>query len=199
MFTRSRISLKALIALLAAIALLVGCSESSENSGNSQNLQSTAKFSSTDVMFAQMMIPHHEQAIEMSDLAISISKNSDVVALAKRIKAAQAPEIEQMKLWLDNGDPGHMGHDMMDDVDEAGHGMMGMLDEGEISELERATGVEFDRLFLKGMIAHHEGAIDMADMVVDSENTEAAALGRAIIDSQSAEIEEMKTLLARIS
>ena len=196
MFTRSRISFKVLIALLAAIALLVGCSESSENSGNSQ---SSAKFSSTDLMFAQMMIPHHEQAIEMSDLAISISKNSDIVALAKRIKAAQAPEIEQMNLWLDNGDPGHMGHDMMDDVDEAGHGMMGMLDEGEISELERATGVEFDRLFLKGMIAHHEGAIDMADMVVDSENTEAAALGRAIIDSQSAEIEEMKTLLARIS
>ena len=74
-----------------------------------------------------------------------------------------------------------------------------MLDEGEISELERAQGVAFDRLFLKGMIAHHEGAIDMAEMVVDSDNEEAAALGKAIIESQRAEIEEMKTLLATIS
>ena len=74
-----------------------------------------------------------------------------------------------------------------------------MLDEGEISELERAQGVEFDRLFLKGMIVHHEGAIDMAEMVVDSDNEEAAALGKAIIESQRAEIEEMKTLLATIS
>jgi uncharacterized protein (DUF305 family) len=87
----------------------------------------------------------------------------------------------------------------MEDLDEAGNGMMGMLDEGEISELERAQGVEFDRLFLKGMIVHHEGAIDMAEMVVDSDNEEAAALGKAIIESQRAEIEEMKTLLATIS
>lgn len=178
---------KLFIVVLAALALLVGCSNNSNNA---------AKFSSTDLMFADMMIPHHEQAIEMSDLALSHSKNPEIVALAKKIKAAQAPEIEQMKLWSDDGDPDHMGHDMMEDFDYSGHGMMGMLDEEQISELERATGVEFDRLFLKGMIAHHEGAIDMAEIVVDSENEEAAALGKEIIESQTAEIEEMKTLLA---
>lgn len=180
---------KVVFAMVAASVLLAGCSENSSN---------TAKFSSTDLMFANMMIPHHEQAIEMSDLAIEISENPEIVALARKIKAAQAPEIEQMKLWQDNGDPGHMGHDMMEDFDNDGNGMMGMLDEGDISELERATGVEFDRLFLQGMIAHHEGAIDMAEMVLDSENKEAAALGKAIIESQTAEIEEMKTLLASI-
>jgi len=163
----------ALLALPFALTLIVSCASDSDNA---------AKFSNADRMFADMMIPHHEQAIQMSDLAIEI-------------KAAQVPEIEQMKSWEDNGDPSHMGHDMMEDLDEAGNGMMGMLDEGEISELERAQGVEFDRLFLKGMIVHHEGAIDMAEMVVDSDNEEAAALGKAIIESQRAEIEEMKTLL----
>ena len=176
--------------MVAGLLLLVGCSENSSN---------TAKFSNADRMFAEMMIPHHEQAIEMSELALINSESPEIVALARKIKAAQAPEIEQMKLWLDDGDPGHAGHDMMEDLDHSGHGMMGMLDEGQMSELERATGEEFDRLFLKGMIVHHEGAIDMAEMVVDSANAEAAALGRAIIDSQSAEIEEMKTLLADIS
>ena len=180
----------ALLALPFALTLIVSCASDSDNA---------AKFSNADRMFADMMIPHHEQAIQMSDLAIEISENPDIVALARKIKSAQAPEIEQMKSWEDNGDPSHMGHDMMEDLDEAGNGMMGMLDEGEISELERAQGVEFDRLFLKGMIAHHEGAIDMAEMVVDSDNEEAAALGKAIIESQRAEIEEMKTLLATIS
>ena len=142
----------ALLALPFALTLLVSCASDSDNA---------AKFSNADRMFADMMIPHHEQAIQMSDLAIEFSENPDIVALARKIKAAQAPEIEQMKSWEDNGDPSHMGHDMMEDLDE--------------------------------------GAIDMAEMVVDSDNEEAAALGKAIIESKRSEIEEMKTLLATIS
>jgi uncharacterized protein (DUF305 family) len=178
---------------LVAIALLLfitSCATSNEN---------VSKFSNADLMFAEMMIPHHEQAIEMSDLAIEISDNPKILSLARQVKAAQAPEIEQMKIWLDARDSGHMGHDMMEDSNHSGHGMMGMLDEGEISELSRATGVQFDRLFLKGMIAHHEGAIDMAAMVVDSDNEEAAALGKVIIKTQRAEITEMRALLATLS
>ena len=183
-------SVKVVFAALSALIFLAGCTMMRNNA---------SKYSSVDLMFADMMIPHHEQAIKMSDLAMEISENPDIVALARRIKAEQAPEIEQMKIWGDNGDPGHMGHDMMDDWDEAGNGMMGMLDEGEMSELSQATGAEFDRLFLKGMIAHHEGAIDMASMIDDSKNDEVRALGKSIIATQKAEIEEMKTLLASIS
>jgi len=180
--------------MVVGLFLLMGCSESS-----SENSSNTAKFSNADRMFAEMMIPHHEQAIEMSELALINSESPEIVALARKIKAAQAPEIEEMKLWIDSEESeGHMGHGS-ESEDHSGHGMMGMLDEGQMSELERATGEEFDRLFLKGMIVHHEGAIDMAEMVVDSANAEAAALGRAIIDSQKAEIGEMKTLLAAIS
>ena len=123
----------ALLALPFALTLLVSCASDSDNA---------AKFSNADRMFADMMIPHHEQAIQMSDLAIEISENPDIVALARKIKSAQAPEIEQMKSWEDNGDPSHMGHDMMEDLDE--------------------------------------GAIDMAEMVVDSDNEEAAALGKRL-------------------
>ena len=133
-------------------------------------------------MFAEMMIPHHQQAIEMSDLALKNSTNPEVLALAQEIKDAQAPEIEQMKSWGASS-MAHMGH-MMD----------GMLSDEEMSALA-ASGSEFDRLFLEGMIKHHEGAIEMAEMVIDSKNAEVAALANAIIEAQRAEIATMKELL----
>jgi uncharacterized protein (DUF305 family) len=154
---------------------LVGCS----NLGNSN-------FSAQDLMFSEMMIPHHEQAIEMSDLALANSQDSDVLALATQIKNAQAPEIDQMKSW----DGSHMGS-------HAGHAMDGMLTDEEMHALSRAMGKEFDRLFLEGMIKHHEGAIEMAEMVIDSKNQEVSSLANAIMTAQRAEIERMKGLLSR--
>ena len=159
--------------LLIVLGLfLVGCSS-----------QSSSGYSSQDIMFAEMMIPHHEQAIEMSDFALKNSTNPEVLALAQEIKDAQAPEIEQMKSWGVSS-MAHMGH-MMD----------GMLSDEEMSALAAASGSEFDRLFLEGMIKHHEGAIDMAEMVIDSKNAEVAALANAIIEAQRAEIATMKELL----
>lgn len=144
-------------------------------------------FSGADIMFAQMMIPHHQQAVLMSNLAIKISGNPDVLALAKDIKDAQQPEIAQMKSWLAKaGAPLEMGHSM---------GMGGMLTDAQISTLSAATGTEFDKLFLQGMIAHHQGAIHMAQMVTDSRNAQAAALGKAIVESQTTQITYMQGLL----
>ena len=163
------------LALFLLGLLLVGCSS-----------QSNSGYSSQDIMFAEMMIPHHEQAIEMSDLALKNSTNREVLALAQEIKDAQAPEIEQMKSWGASS-MAHMGH-MMD----------GMLSDEEISELTAAKGSDFDRLFLEGMIKHHEGAIDMAEMVIDSKNAEVAALANAIIETQRAEITTMKELLSAL-
>jgi uncharacterized protein (DUF305 family) len=136
-------------------------------------------------MFAEMMIPHHEQAIEMSDLALTNSKDSKVLALATEIKNSQASEIEQMQLWGSSNMGSH-----------AGHAMDGMLTDEEMHALSTAMGKEFDRLFLEGMIKHHEGAIDMAEMVVDSKNQEVSSLANAIITAQRAEIERMKELLS---
>jgi uncharacterized protein (DUF305 family) len=165
--------------LMAVLAIML-TSCASTDSGES-------KFSSQDIMFAEMMIPHHEQAIEMSDLALATSQDPEVLALATQIKNAQAPEIDQMKSW---------GGSHMDS--HAGHMMDGMLSEEAINELKSARGVEFDRLFLEGMIRHHEGAIDMANDVDDSKNPDVAKLAQSILITQRAEIELMKELLQRL-
>jgi uncharacterized protein (DUF305 family) len=166
------------LALLILAILLSGCA-----TGDSSN----TSFSADDQMFAAMMIPHHEQAIEMADIALGKSTNPEILALANEIKAAQGPEIEQMKSWGSSKSGSHAGH-MMDE---------GMLTDDEMAQLKGAGGAEFDRLFLEGMIKHHQGAIQMADMVIDSVNEEAALLGKNIVESQSAEIERMRKLLTR--
>ena len=146
-------------------------------------------FTGADIMFAQMMIPHHQQAVDMGTLAETRASSPEVKALAAKIKAEQAPEITQMKGWLKTaGAPLEMGHDM---------GMGGMLTDAQFDALKNSTGADFDRLFLEGMIAHHKGAIHMAEMVVDSNNAEAAKLGAAIISSQTEQITYMESLLAK--
>ena len=152
---------------------------------------SNSQMVGSDAMFLQMMIPHHEQAVVMSDLALSISKDADVLKLAKQIKDAQAPEIIKMQGWLTDAglseDPGH----------SMGDGMGGMLSDSELSALKVSTGKAFDKLFLAGMIAHHEGAIHMVMMIENSSNTDISNLGQEIVKSQTAEIESMKELLKR--
>lgn len=145
-----------------------------------------SQYSTTDLMFAEMMIPHHQQAVTMSDLALERSSNPDIRTLAEAIRDAQAPEIEQMRSWGATGEE-HMGHQMM-----------GMLSDDELATLEAAQGAEFDRLFLEGMIKHHEGAIDMAQMILASKNDEVRALGETIVSTQTAEIASMRALLTQL-
>jgi uncharacterized protein (DUF305 family) len=146
-----------------------------------------SEFSAADVMFAQMMIPHHQQAVDLGEIAKNGDASPEVLALAKDISHDQSHEIEHMQAWLTAaGASEHMDHDMA---------MDGMLTEAQLETLKAAKGEEFDRLFLEGMIAHHEGAISMAQDVVDSKNPEVAELAAAIIDSQTKQIEQMKLLL----
>ena len=138
-------------------------------------------------MFAQMMIPHHQQAVDMGELAETRASDPRVREIASRILNEQAPEIEQMKGWLDYaGAPMEMGHEM---------GMDGMLSEKEMLELEKATGAVFDKLYVEGMIEHHKGAILMAEMITNSKNAEARALAEAIVTSQTAQIKELTQIL----
>lgn len=178
--------------ILVGALLLTGCTINIGGTGMNDsmmgNSESTSGFSSNDIMFAQMMIPHHQQAVDMSTLAETRSTNPEILALSAQIKDAQAPEIKQMTAWLESAGAGmDMGHDM---------GMGGMLTDEQMTALSNASGAEFDKLYLQGMIAHHEGAIQMAQMIVGSNNAEAKELAAAIISSQTAEIEKMKTLLA---
>ena len=180
-----------IVLALAVILLLAGNSSTSMNysdHGSMMNDEEAAStYTSSELMFAQMMIPHHQQALTMSELALKTSKNEEVLALAKQIRDAQTPEIKQMQTWLDVSDaPVAHNHSME---------MGGMLTEKELAELASATGATFDQLFLKGMIAHHEGAIHMAYMIKDTANSEVKQLYTNIVTSQSAEIETMKALL----
>lgn len=168
-----------------------GMGDHSMMNDNGSNTDSvvTDEFGTVDIMFAQMMIPHHEQAIEMSTLAETRSTNPEVLALAAQIKAAQAPEIAQMTGWLDAaGVSDTMGHSM---------GEMGMLDEAQMTALAAARGAAFDTHYLEGMIQHHLGAIDMAQMILSSANPEVKKLGEAVVTSQSAEVALMKKILGQ--
>lgn len=157
-------------------------------------------FNDADVAFAQQMVIHHEQAIDMAKLAPTRAASADVKDLAKRIEAAQDPEITQMKGWLEDWDKPMSakddmgGHDGMDDG--AGTGMM---TKAEMGELTAAEGAKFDTMFLEMMTKHHEGAIEMAKTeLADGKNADAKKLAQKIIDAQTNEIGEMKTLLTQV-
>jgi len=181
-------------AIVLATVSVAGCTVNIDNSngqhGGMMHQDNESEFSSSDVMFAQMMIPHHQQAVDMGTLAETRAKDPEVKDLAAQIKAEQAPEIKQMKLWLDSANAGmDMGHEM---------GMDGMLSKEEMAALENSSGLEFDRLYVAGMIAHHEGAVEMASMVLMSDNAEAKQLGEAIVSSQTKQIETLKAILKRL-
>lgn len=167
-----------------------------ESASASASTDVAAEHNDQDTTFAQMMIIHHEGAIEMSQLAVQRADNPEVVALAERIAEAQGPEIDEMTAWL-----GAWGEDISPDdhggMDMGGMDMDGMSQEEMMTQLDGLAGDEFDRAFLDAMIAHHEGAIEMSEQqVADGQNPDAVALAEKIIEDQRAEITEMREILA---
>ncbi|HEX9087507.1 MAG TPA: DUF305 domain-containing protein [Arthrobacter sp.] len=189
-------------AALAAVIALTGCSTGSSSGGSSMPgmdhstspapAAGNADHNGSDAMFAQAMIPHHTQAVEMSGMILKKQGiDARVTALATRIKAAQAPEIEKMTGWLKGWNEPTQA--------PGGHSMTGMMSGEDLTKLDAAQGTEAARLFLSQMIAHHEGAVEMANAEVRSgSNPEAIQLGKAIAASQTGEIQEMKDLLAAL-
>ena len=156
-----------------------------------------------DMNFARNMVPHHQQAITMSDLALSRSTNAQVQGLATRIKAAQGPEISLMQGWLKTWGAATSGHGDhgggMGGMGTGGERMPGMVSGASMAALGSASGPGFDRLFLQGMIAHHRGAVDMANVQLrDGKFAPAKQLAGRIIDSQEKEIAEMEQLLGAV-
>ncbi|MCD0449794.1 DUF305 domain-containing protein [Actinocorallia sp. API 0066] len=196
----------AVAALTAALTFgLTGCFSTEEHHAMSPASPSPAAPSAgssaedhntVDVTFAQGMIPHHRQAVTMADLA-ETRAGAKVRALAARIKAAQAPEIATMTGWLTAwGAPVPAEDAPMDHGAHAGHAMPGMLSDADMSSLEAASGPEFDTLFLRLMIVHHEGAVEMARSErAGGAYGPAKDLAGQIITAQQAEIKEMKALL----
>ncbi|HOQ53151.1 MAG TPA: DUF305 domain-containing protein [Micropruina sp.] len=224
MTTKTRLGVAAIAASLAFV--LAACSGGSQSgtatsdtttarstgSPASISAAATATFNAADVAFAQMMIVHHQGAIQMADLAPSRAQNQDVLALAARIKAAQAPEIDQMTSWLTawgaapsmmsgstTSGTGGMDHGGMGGATSAAGSSMsmpGMMSGDQMQQLESASGAAFDKMFLELMIVHHQGAIEMAETeIADGSNPEAVALAQKIKSDQTAEIAEIQALL----
>lgn len=154
-------------------------------------------FNHADVMFARHMIPHHEQAIEMSDILLAKQDvDPRVIAMANQIKAAQLPEIQQMRGWLNQWGVPPMPGMPSGHMNMPGHGMMSG---DEVSALKNAQGVEASKLFLTQMIEHHEGAITMAQNEIDTgQYPPELALAGSIVTSQRREIDIMKDILSTL-
>lgn len=201
---------------LAAILLLTGCANTTGTTGTmpgmnhgSGGMTSSASAptgespaNSVDQMFVTMMIPHHEQAVQMADQILAKDGiDQRVIALAEQIKAAQGPEIQTMNGWLEDwGIPGGStsGMGSMSGMSGMDHGD-GMMSDDDLAALDAATGTEAARLFLQGMIGHHQGAISMAESALkNGENSEVAALAQQIIDGQTTEIATMRDILATL-
>ena len=183
---------------VSAALLLAACGSSSSSDSNTEttaveNSATATSFNDADVMFAQMMIPHHEQAIEMSDMALdpSIQASKEVSDLAAQIKAAQDPEITQMKDLLTS-----WGQPLTTDMAMDHSSMMdGMLSSDDMEKLGSLKGPNFDDFWAQSMIAHHEGAIDMAEVVLaEGLNKEILSLANEIVSAQATEIEILKAI-----
>ncbi|CAN5187935.1 DUF305 domain-containing protein [soil metagenome] len=196
--------MKRIMSVLFASVLVLAACGSDDSSSSEGEASSDAEFNDADVSFAQGMIPHHEQAVEMSDLALTNSESDEVQELAEEIQAAQGPEIETMEGfladWGQEAPSGGMdemdGMDPGDDGMEEMEGMQGMMSADEMADLSAATGAEFDTMFLEMMIEHHEGAITMGEVqLADGANDDAKELAEEIIEAQQAEIDQMESLL----
>lgn len=156
----------------------------------------SADHNDADIMFAQMMIPHHQQAVEMSEMLLAKEGiPAQVVEFAQGVIDAQGPEIDRMNAMLEAWDQqpvtdsGGMDHGKMG-------GMSGMMSQEDMTALEEAQGTEAARLYLEQMTAHHEGAVDMArDEVADGQNPHAITLAEQVISDQEAEIAQMQQML----
>ena len=195
---------------IAGTLTLAGCGGSPASHSGMSGMESTSTptstrstaamsdFNDADVTFATGMIPHHRQAVEMAKLAGTRAKSPQVTALAMQIMNAQDPEIRTMSNWLTTwGKPVPSDHSSMSGMDMSSSGSMpGMMSGADMDKLKKATGADFDKMFLTMMIAHHQGAIEMANTEKSSGmNADAIALAQQIEEAQTTEITTMQGLL----
>ena len=186
---------------LALVGTLAACGSDDMSSASTHQVESSSDSSAkgalnaADIEFAQGMIVHHQQAIKMADIALDpkVGASSKVVDLATRIKGEQNPEVELMTGWLTAA-----GQPVKMDASTGGHmgSMEGMMTPEQMDAMAAKTGADFDQLWLRMMIAHHEGAVSQSQAVkANGSNADVLALADAIIQAQQAEIKEMQALL----
>ena len=195
----SRRTLAAAAGISLSVLALTGCAASQPGADGAASTSPTQSatdslFNDQDVMFAQMMIPHHSQAVDMAEMILAKDDiDPRVTELAEQIRDAQGPEIELMTSWLEGWG------ESVDGGGHSAHGMDGMMSEDDMQALEAATGDDAARLFLDQMITHHMGAISMAETEIESgQNSDAIRMAQQIVDDQRAEIDTMTELLSSL-
>ena len=190
--------------IMAAIAtvVLAGCATETApserpvepGSASASAGSSASGFNDMDVRFVQMMLPHSDQAVSMTDLLLDKrGVNSEAAALARQIRDAQQAEIDTMNGWFEA-----MGRPQREGGTHHG-GLDGMLDENQMQQLDQANSGDGQRLFLEGMIKHHAGAIEMANKEITAgQHPGAVELAKNIATTQQQEIDVMTDLLTRI-
>ena len=192
-------------ALALTLALTAACGGEEPAGDASEASAPESRHNQADVGFAQDMLVHHAQALDMVELTEGRPLEPDVRRLASDIEAAQAPEIETFTDWLEMWDERvpHAGMDGMDgmqgteDMEGSDHYMPGMMTSGQMDRLTEVSDEEFQSAWLELMIEHHEGAVEMAETQVErGEYAPAIELAEQIAASQTSEIEEMRRMLA---
>ena len=203
-----RITLGGTALVVAATLVLAGCGDDTDSGsmpGMNHATTPTAapssaagSFNDADVDFATKMIPHHQQAVQMADMATRKATTAEVKQLATAIKAAQDPEIKLLTGWLTS-----WGKPVPTPQHGGGHGMggemPGMMTEDEMADLGNATGSMFDRMWTQLMIKHHTGAVTMAKTEQQSgKDTAAVELAKKVETDQTKEIATMQRLMGRL-
>src|SRR5215471_21070110 len=196
------------VSLVAAIAVTAACASAPSKGASTIHQTPPAlgqfPYSDADVEFMAGMIPHHAQAVIMAGWAPSHGARSDVAILCERIVVGQRDEIAMMQGWLrDRGlevpDATSTRHKMKMNGMEHEMLMPGMLTDEEMAALDRSRGPEFDRLFLTGMIKHHQGAIDMVDVLFKAygaaQDETVYKFASDVYADQSIEIDRMQQML----
>ncbi|MFD4558025.1 DUF305 domain-containing protein [Streptomyces sp. NPDC058469] len=206
MTAQRRFVRRTVLAVTASVAALTLAACGNDGGGKASSGTATATatggHNAADVSFSKEMIQHHRQAVEMAGLAAGHASSAQVKSLATKIKGAQAPEIKTMSGWLTSwgeqvpqdmsGMDSGMGHDMSSSATP------GMMSDADMGKLEKASGADFDTMFLTMMVEHHEGAIDMAKTEkADGSYTPATTLAADVITAQSAEIKQMNKMLGK--
>lgn len=185
----------------AAIIVLASCSGPStpERAGPTPSAahdSRSAEHNAADVAFAEDMIPHHRQAVDMTAMVPSRSTNPDLLVIATHISSDQQAEILTMKglltQWGVQDVPSHE-----DPEDHSGMHIAGMVDGATLNTIQSLSGPSFDALWMTSMISHHQGAIAMAQNEIDQgRSAEAIKLAKMIISAQQREIAQMNHLLS---
>ncbi len=180
-----------ILAIVGSAFTVSACSTAATPGTTGSSSSASAAFTKADVSFATEMSAHHQQAVEMSQMLLDKSDiDPRVVTLAQEIKAAQGPEIKQMKSWL--YDWGQKS-DSMSGMDMGGT----LMSDSDMNDLKSSTGLAASKLFLAQMTVHHKSALVMAKTEVDSgKNADAVTLAKNIISTQTTEITTMSDILA---